>query len=232
MSFQIVGKTHNYLRNGSLGTNRSRKWILANWDAALGITKGGGDVVTAWVDQTRHARSMAEATNGPVWTASEVNGLPGLVFDGTNDLLLSAFALPQPFTVYLVMKIASTPTVTARLWTGNGGDGTCIAYWNSGNIVMYAGATGTGIPFTVDGNYKLVGAVYNGADSGGFVNDGSFVSNGVGAQPAGGFRLAGDGLNPFCPMSVAAVMICDGFHNAGTREKIKDIFNTKFNLWT
>jgi hypothetical protein len=62
--------------------------IAAWWRSDLGITLNGS-TVSAWADQTGngHHWTQGTAANQPTYTAGQLNGQPGVVFDGSNDYM-------------------------------------------------------------------------------------------------------------------------------------------------
>ena len=63
-------------------------WLKAD----AGITKDGSNLVSDWTDQSGNGNNFSQSTAGnkPTYTASAQNGLPAIVFDGTNDYLTTA----------------------------------------------------------------------------------------------------------------------------------------------
>lgn len=83
---------------------------LLGWYRAdtLGLTNGVG--VSSWPDSSTAGHSLSQATGGnqPTFQTSQVNGLPCLRFDGSNDNLASAaFASPTAGCSVLVVLNAS-----------------------------------------------------------------------------------------------------------------------------
>lgn len=71
------------------------------WRMDSGVT--GVTPVTAVLDQSGNGRTLSDASLGPIWGSSEVNGQPALKFDGSNDRLLTAdFTLAMPYHWFLV----------------------------------------------------------------------------------------------------------------------------------
>lgn len=70
----------------------------------LGITFGAGGTVSNWADQSKNGNDVAQATgaNRPTWTANQVNGLPTIDFDGSNDVLTAAAFALGPYTIMMV----------------------------------------------------------------------------------------------------------------------------------
>jgi hypothetical protein len=86
---------------------------LAYWYSAdSGITKDGSNLVSQWNDRSGNARNVTQATAGnkPVYTTNQVNGLPAVIFDGSNDFLslnASIFTNTSNITFFAVAKITT-----------------------------------------------------------------------------------------------------------------------------
>lgn len=105
-------------------------------------------------DQSDNNKDSVQATiaKQPVVTVG-VNGKPGLLFDGADDTLLSALALPVPGTTPwcggIVMRRPTTTAGNTRLVASSTDDGavlftaaTSMRLYNSGTL----GPTATGLP--------------------------------------------------------------------------------------
>ncbi len=75
-------------------------------DAMQGVTKDGSNLVSQWNDLSGNNNHFVQATGSkqPTWTASEYNGRPALVFDGTDDFMKSPGLITGAGrTVFMVM---------------------------------------------------------------------------------------------------------------------------------
>lgn len=97
-------------------------WLRAD----LGVTTAGGSV-SAWSDQSGSSNNAAQGTGGnqPTNPLDVGDGLPGILFDGTNDQLditdSAGFASTTTFSVATWARMAATfPT-----------NGTIIGQWSS-----------------------------------------------------------------------------------------------------
>lgn len=84
---------------------------LVVWTNAMqGVTKDGANKVSQWNDLSGNNNHFVQATGTkqPVWTASEYNGKPALVFDGVDDFMKSAGLITgEGRTFILVMHTTS-----------------------------------------------------------------------------------------------------------------------------
>jgi len=154
--------TNNSTQFDPLGIAGCVLWLRSD----LGVTKDGSNLVSAWADQSTGNSTVTQATadQKPVWTASQLNGHAGLVFDGIDDnlfclsggIITAVAGSDLPFSIFCAAKFSTTPNdVNTFCWnrTDNtaplieclmGRDGPnnyCfIKRDNAGNIVIaYAG---------------------------------------------------------------------------------------------
>lgn len=76
-----------------------------------------GSTVSQWADKSGNGRNVSQATaaSQPAYSASNLNGKPGLVFDGSNDILgAGSTALLRNVSgcsVFVVFRYTTVPTV-------------------------------------------------------------------------------------------------------------------------
>ena len=81
--------------------------LLAAWDARAGVTNVSG-ACSAWADQSGNGFHATQGTAANRPTISTSGGTPSLLFDGTNDNLLSlATSAAGVHTVYAVINPTS-----------------------------------------------------------------------------------------------------------------------------
>lgn len=85
----------------SLGTGL-KLWLRAD----LGVTKSGADV-TGWQDQAATGIQWSKLTASPQYSASEINGQPGIVFSAANQALgwaSGSLSIAAPWTWIVAFK--------------------------------------------------------------------------------------------------------------------------------
>lgn len=92
-------------------------WHRADMDVYQtvgGSVAGNGDPVGSWLDQSINDRDVSSTTTArPVMRTGEVNGLPALEFDGSNDVLdFAANLTDSTMTFFAVMKHTINPGTT------------------------------------------------------------------------------------------------------------------------
>lgn len=80
-----------------------------DWDALSGFIGGGSGYVSKWYDQSGNGHDLLQASaSAQPQIGLLTNGLPGMTFDGLNDMLVTAsFALSQPCSFNIVYRRAS-----------------------------------------------------------------------------------------------------------------------------
>lgn len=83
---------------------------LIGWhDAAVGITKDGGNLIEAWTDRSAAGNDVSQTTaaNKPLWVDAVVNGKPVVRISDTSDYLdgPSALGITQPYHGFIVLKM-------------------------------------------------------------------------------------------------------------------------------
>lgn len=84
--------------------------LLAAWDARVGVTDVSG-ACSAWADQSGNGKHATQGTAGNRPAISTADGYASLLFDGTNDALLTPLitASSGVKTIYSVVKQTSVP---------------------------------------------------------------------------------------------------------------------------
>jgi len=189
--FSLSGSSvKNFAFNGYGNTN-------ADWEDQVGSNDGtvvgspalfsgqGFDAfVTTWYDQSGNGRNATQATaasqpqivaDGVVVTDS--NGNPAMLFDGTDDSLVTAsFSAAQPITTFV--KFSYTVASNA-VFDGTGANRHLLDE-TGGNWRIFAGAGLVG--GAVDTNENVGAALYNSTSSSLYINGSSQVSGNAGTQ--------------------------------------------------
>ena len=97
---------------------------LQLWLDAIKQPLADGTAVSSWTDQSGNGRNATQATgaNQPLWKQNGINGRPALLFDGTDDMLLSAAGVSAPFTVFCVYDLVANPAAWEAISRGNTND--------------------------------------------------------------------------------------------------------------
>lgn len=135
-------------------------WLRAD----LGITQSGG-VVSNWADQSGSGYNFtATLTARPAYTASGINSLPTLTFDGAlTSMGMTGFTLAQPYTVFMVIKLVSGTSLYPTALSDTSGN-LVVSSFGANQRNIYIGGTqivsyghlDTGVP-------ELISFIGNGA---------------------------------------------------------------------
>lgn len=115
-------------------------------------TTTNGAANTSWTDQSPTGVVYSEATNPPTYTASSVNSLPGLTFNGTTSRLQSPGAVAAlngaACSVFAIIKPSASgdSRASGRQFLGNLNNSTSRGFFlslNSSNQVTLTLGTGT-----------------------------------------------------------------------------------------
>ncbi len=161
--------------------------------ATLKTFVGAGDgLIAKFYDQKGRTNFLYNTTSNDQpsimlgGVVNRENGLPIIVFDGTNDYLISTFTLPQPLHLFLSGKIPTTSTAanyhyvfsSRQIGGGSSGPAILYSYPPTPNSLSYAGAIiGDN---TIRTGLTITSALYNGASSDFYHNNTSIASGNAG----------------------------------------------------
>ena len=189
--------------------------ILTAWYKGDSITGNDGDAVSAWSDSSGNGNNLAQASSArqPTLQTDELNGLPVVRYDGTNDILSdSDIAALDVGTgdIWVATVFKATNDGTANFIFEKGTTQFAVMNTAAGILQIRLGGT-SNIPTQTDGNWSrtefvLVTGSRVSSTCTGFVNGSAMtttdttntgsISNSdvldVGAAAVGGNPLTGD----------------------------------------
>jgi hypothetical protein len=166
---------------------------LAAWfkaDAGTSTTTDGV-AVSQWNDQSSGAHNLTQATgaNQPLYKAAIQNGLPGVLFDGSNDSLDSAgVAVSQPNTTFVAMKAVAVGTNGPNIVNGITTRQVIEVIFGTTNFGFYAGTSDIS-GGAADTSAHSFSAVFNGVSSQLWKDGTSIATGNPGANNLSGLRL-------------------------------------------
>jgi hypothetical protein len=222
------------------------------------ITLNSGNV-SQWNDKSGNGRNFSQAisTQQPAYTANQLNGLPALIFDGTDDFLDGGQVLDLigGLTTFMVVRQRAVNTGVAQAYMSRGSLTTQLnGHWWQRNMVttqptivsqasvrLNSGATTYGgqLAATQDTNYHIIGMRYSqtanqiqtlrdGASSGAAATVGTPVA------PTASCRIAGadDATARFCNIDVCEIVAVQAGLSAidPTRQRIEGYLAWKYGL--
>jgi hypothetical protein len=198
----------------------SYAWYKA--DSGTGQTLSGSAVST-WADQSGNGRDLtSSSTARPAWTINQINGLPAVVFDGTDDYMrvTGLTATVQPCEMWIVTAVTGVGSGFYPIAT-LGGTGSATSDYLSLNLpasdprLVWA-STSNSVYGNILNQWMTWRIVYDGTNSVAYV-DNSIVlvdysvpiyagTHGVGTS----IVLGSDaGLGGFTPCAVAEMLVYD-----------------------
>jgi len=194
---------------------------------------GNGDPVGTWEDQSGNGNDVnapASDIQRPILVTGVVNGLPILRFDG-GQYLRKAFALNQPYTVYIIF-LQDSWTNNDRVFTGVTNQTIFIQNGISPTLKLYAGsfvADNTDLPLDTFGICRVI---FNGASSSIRIDDNVATTGNPGALSAGGITIGASttGAND-SDIDVAEVFIYNAAISGEDDTNIMTYLNDKYNIY-
>jgi hypothetical protein len=183
-----------------------------------GITITGSGV-SQWDDQSGNGRHLLQATdaNRPQKQADS-----SILFDGVAYFLkCNAFTLPQPVSLYLLMKQV-TWTAGTGICDGNAvSTGLLINRTASPQFALNVGADAAINGNLAVGSYGVVAAQFNGASSSLQINNTAATTGNPGSTAMGGFTLGARGSNTvFANIQAKEAILFAAAHDATQRARV------------
>lgn len=197
--------------------------------AGVGQTDAGSGACSVWADQSGSGRDLLQGT-GANRPTIQADG--SLLFDGTAQFMKTgAFALSQPFTIYIVFnQISYTDGDTiydARATS-------FVALYQqapSPGVDMFAGATGPRITALNTGVRGIHTGVWNGASSVAQLNSGAEVTGNPGATALDGLSLGvRNDLAGHSNIQVWEFILRSGADDAATRLKFQQYLKNRYGI--
>jgi len=242
----LTSYTGNLVRLRRASDNAESNFTyLANGDldlAAIAAWAGGASYVVTVYDQAPAGDNVTQgvAANQPLYVASIRNGHAGMLFDGTNDLLMGAFttggALSQPFSVFAVAALDAVAVNDGKYRTITDGDDAANRVLLSQNAApapdtwrIFAGAELSG-PNASDALWHIWSALFNGVASQYWLDGISAASGDAGAQNIDGVAV-GNTFNNLAQWfgPITSLVICDPSLSDAQRALMENAMNA---YWT
>lgn len=207
---------------------------LEAWYDASALSLSNNDPVASWTDMSGNGYHSTQATaaNRPIFVENVLNGQPVVRFDGNNDYLQTvlASAIPQPITVFIVVKLPSNNATIQNVFDGLG---TNRLQFNkqTGNDTFRTFA-GTIDDFTIAGyagDFTTVTLVYDGANSQTWFDGLSVNTGNTGTNSLGTFNIGArnDYLMPLNG-DIAEFIVYSDALDAAERDAVEDYLYDKY----
>lgn len=205
-------------------------WLKA--DAITGLADG--EAVASWADSSGNGKSAANATGAeqPTYQTGEINGLPVVRFDGTDDdLTITGHGLTKPCSIFVVTRFAGGNANADRMFHASnmyvmiGGSGTNDFIMNGGSDWRYSSDT-------LDTNPHMHSLMFaaTGDSSGGFDGGVPDPDPAGTAAPGADLVLASTGSASWGAMDLAEIITVDGDLVTDTRQRVEGYLAHKWGL--
>lgn len=202
-------------------------WVKS--DTGITIVTG----VSQWDDQSGNSNHLTQGTGTrqPTVVAAALNGIQGIQFDGTSDLMNApAFARTAPSTVFLVMRQDTWTANDVIFESGTTGSFACFQRTASPNMSLLSGAFLDNNNLAV-GAFGLVTCIFNGVSSVFQVQSTAESTGDSGASAANGFTLgARPTTTSFSNITVMEVVVMDGVASTPQRDEFKAYVLARYNI--
>jgi len=218
-------------------------WLDADDSSTLTLD---GSVVDQWADRSGNARHVtASSTIRPAFSSTGLSGaLPAVVFDGSNDRLVSAgFGFPRPFSVFFVGN-NSGGSYRRAINIGASTDTCGFIGSNAGNYATFFGnGSGTWVDTAANSSAqsvsspKIFGVTNSGSGSSAaipYVNSAAQTAKGGGTFSGTGRGVSIGGYSGAAGQEwagpISEVVILSRVADADERQKIEGYLAHKWNL--
>jgi archaellin len=207
------------------------------WQADAIVGLNDGDPVATWEDAHTSNKDLTQATSAarPTYQTNELNGLPIVRFDGTDDWMTNTgFTLAQPTTVFIVFvpRLVNSSS-QVFVYDGLGGNRQALFWQADDRLRYYAGTVIDSSTAVTQDAEQLVTVVFNGASSGIEINGAAGSAGNAGAQGFSSTINLGaqqSGAADFAQIDVAEFLVYDTALSAGDRDSVESYLTTKWGL--
>lgn len=199
-------------------------WLAA--DNIVGLSNS--DPVPTWADASGNGYDQTQATsaNQPIYETAQLNGLPVVTFDGTNDVLSGSRPSLTDYTLFMVLKAISPVNFTGPyVLEKDVHDGLYLP-----NFFVRAGGglINTGESFS--SAYRILSVVVSGSTADVYV-DGSASGTNTAASPGGTSLEIGAASNSsYGHQSIAEFILYSSALGTTDRQSDEAYLATKYGL--
>ena len=209
------------------------------------ITKDSGGKVTVWNDKSGSLRHLVNTDGGtaqpPVWTSGYQNGLPSVVFNGTNQGIFSnSYSITSyPLTIFTVLKPTNWSTgATQQPICGYSGSADNMQLFKTASastvsIFWYNTASSPGGSIN-NSTGSLVTAVYNGGSSSIQINNNAVSNVTIGTTSTVMYLMLGRSYatqNYYYAGGVCEILIYNGSLSTSQQSLVQTYLNNKWRIY-
>lgn len=225
-------------------------WVRAD----TGITKDGGDLVSAWSDMTGQSNNLAQGTGGnqPLYEAAGFNGFKSILFDGSSDwmglsdgtLCAHVTGTDKPYTIaFALQHVSITSNDVWFAFDENAGTSRDVFYETAPTSLSHnrvddaSGVFGGGLTANLDTSARRYVIVYSGTTTEIFKDNVSIGSVACNAGAAtfdrftiGAQRIAGGAASSFSNIRIAEIVVYDTALGVADRASLDAYFSSRYGL--
>ncbi len=210
---------------------------LAYWfkaDALVGYSQN--DTVTSLPDSSGNGLDATKASGDPTYQPNQQNGKPAVVIDSAINNIgcfeTGAWAVAQPQTVYMALKLDTTPNNARTLLSGSGSDKMRF-YIDGSDLTLYAGSATDPKITSLANAWCIITGVFNGASSLIAKNGDADVTGNPGTGSATSkIQINGSaGGNELDKVSWGEILVYAGAHDAGQRSNVVNYLNSRWAIY-
>jgi hypothetical protein len=133
---QVVVNSHSAVGGGSpfdpSMLSGLQVWYAADSGSNCGGVCSDGSSQTTWADKSSNANNLSAGScaHAPIYHTNQLNGKPAVTFNGSGDCFAvgAAINLQTASTVFAVVKLTSTASVSGLIGGTSGGYGVDLAH--------------------------------------------------------------------------------------------------------
>lgn len=190
ITFTKTGTTATVTNNVAIANTAG--WYAFGDGSATYVTKDGSDFVSVWKDLSgaNHHLNQGTGTNQPKWESD------GILFDGIDNFMNTAFAQSQPVYIYMVWK-QITWTDNDRIFDGNTVNTAMLHQRTTApKLIAFSDLASTAFDVTLN-QFIILRVLYNGANSKAIVNNGVPITGNFGSGNPNGIYIGSAALGAY-----------------------------------
>jgi hypothetical protein len=218
---------------------------LVGWYKADSLGLANNDPVTTWTDSSAAGNDITQSTsaNKPTFKTSQLNSLPTVQFDGSNDCLTDTSVAISTFSAFAVFRAVNFGIVYEQSANANSNDGSFL-YTDDSAIQVRRATVSARSPRTASWGsnemWHLVMQSYDGTHEGHRMwLDGAFAQATTPANGGASTSTVTASLNVGCRNNasvylngqIAELVICSPRPSATNEMRILHILGAKWGLW-
>jgi hypothetical protein len=208
--------------------------LTAWYKADAGVTKDGSNIVSQWDDQSGNANHLNSVGGAPLWVSGLKNSLPGIRFDGTDDIISkTALAVSQPYHLFVVLNqvswggdeiISGSAVATILPLQQNGSSPAMRAILGASSITVS--------PALSVGTFGIIGILANGASSKVKTNNNSDATGTLGTGALARLDIGGNATDAsFANVEFCEILLYSAEQSATNLVNVLAYLNGRYSIY-